>query len=180
MNCLFSTDGLLFHNLMTVAPVRGGHMSHEVTHYCALMQEVTGSMMMMLGRYRHTSSLSKYTVINYPIDSTVITQSIDNTPTTNILSCIHYITPSTLYVIFCCDVEVYYIPSCSNPLPFPLSPFPLSASLLPFPSTENPMVGISHPSGITPTTAITLDTTITKRDRESREADGGTTNGSDR
>ena len=41
------------------------------------------------------------------------------------------------------------------------------------------MVGISHPSG-TPTTAITLDTTITKRDRESREADGGTTNGSDR
>ena len=54
MNCLLSTDGLLFHNLMTVAPVRGGHMSHEVTHYCALMQEVTGSMM-MLGRYHHTS-----------------------------------------------------------------------------------------------------------------------------
>ena len=42
------------------------------------------------------------------------------------------------------------------------------------------MIGISHLSGITPTTAITLDTTITKRDRESRESDGGTTNGSDR
>ena len=43
---IYQQDGLLFNNLMTVAPVRGGHMNHEITHYCALMQEATGSMLL--------------------------------------------------------------------------------------------------------------------------------------
>ena len=143
-------------------------MSHEVTHYCALMQEVTGSMM-MLGRYHHTSSLSKYTVIIYPIDSTN-THSFDNALITHPI--MYYIIPSSYFVVISKCIIFHFaltlFPSLSPPSPRPsLSPFHqqrtrwsasliLPASLPPLPLlsillSPNETVNLAKQMGVLPT-----------------------------